>query len=498
MTFLASFIGPSAGTPAAHSDYWYVDPKSGFTYMLGATSSEAAMRNSAVYDCVKLVSEDIAKLPLIVYRRLPNGGKERAPNHPLYDVLKSRPNSWQTSFEFRQIMQTHRELRGNGYARIFPGPRGAVDRLEHMDPDGMMSVTRKSNGRLLYKYQNPQSHNIEEIWQDDIFHLRGFSLNGLTGLSTIGVQSEAIKIGIAAQEYQVSSLASGVRLSGVFMHPASLSDKAETNLKESIEKKHQGSRKAGGFMILEEGMQWKEMSMTMQDAQFLELRKLNRTEIAAIFRVPPHKIGDLERAIKANIEHQALEYVIDGLMARLVCWEQAIARDLILAPQVYFAEFLVDALLRGDLRSRYNAYKVGIEAGILSPNEARESENRNPRPGGDRYWQPLNMTTSGKNDSERLARIIRMAGLKMANKELVALRKAIARYEGDAFIDWANEFYRGYKESLMENLQLPEELVDQYVRSGLDQLRSADHFQDIINSWESTRATELVKLAIAA
>lgn len=499
MTLLSRLIKVSAA-PDPTNDFWYVDPQSGFAYMQGGSSPEAAMRNSAVYDCVRLLSEDVAKLPLILYRRMPDGGKERAMEHSLFGLLKTDPNRWQTSFEFRQLMQAHLELRGNAYARIFPGLRGAVDRLEPIDPDSVVNVYRNSNGTIMYEVRREADRVSEKLTQDEIFHLRGFSTNGLTGVSTIGLHSETIGLGLSAQQFQASAMKNGIRLSGVFLHPGTLGKESKQNLRESISKKFQGSGKAGGFMILEEGMQWKEMSMTMQDAQFLELRKLNRAEIAAIFRVPPHKIGDLDRATFSNIEQQSLEYVIDALMARLVRWEQAIYRDLIVGPdrEFYFAEFLVDSLLRGDLKSRYDAYAVGINAGILSPNEARAFENLNSREGGDRFLQPLNMTTSGNQDQQRAARILRLESLKLANKELIAFRKASAKFEGKELMDWAEEFYRGYRESLCESLQLPREKVDRYCDDSLNELKAAGCINDLICGWESNHAERLTGLALAA
>ncbi len=499
MTLIGRMIRASSA-PDPTNDFWYTDPQSGFTYMLGSgTSSEAAMRNSAVYDCVRLLSEDVAKLPLILYRRMPDGGKERATEHPLYNLLKTEPNGWQTSFEFRQLMQAQLELKGNAYARIV-GDRGPVERLEPIDSDSMMNVYRNTNGTMMYEVRRERDLVPEKLTQDQIFHLRGFSLNGLTGLSTIGLHSETIGLGLSAQQFQASSFKNGIRLSGVFLHPNTLGKEAKQNLRETISKKFQGTGKAGGFMILEEGMQWKEMSMTMQDAQFLELRKLNRAEIAAIFRVPPHKIGDLDRATFSNIEHQALEYVTDALMSRLVRWEQAIYRDLIFAlngegKETYFAEFLVDSLLRGDLASRYNAYAVGINAGILSPNEARAFENLNAREGGDRFLQPLNMTTSGSPDIQRAARILRLESLKLANRELIEFRKASAKFEGRELIEWAEEFYRGYRESLCETLRLPREKVDRYCDCSLNELKAAGSINDLICGWEIEHAERLLTLA---
>lgn len=507
MTILGRMMRPrlnanAGGGPAPWSEFWYQDPVSGYTYMRGV-SQDSAMRNSTVWDCVRLLSEDIAKLPLIVYRRLKDGGKERATDHALYDVLHSSPNRWQTSFEFRQQLQAHVELRGNGYSFIQFGPRGFASSLEPIDPDKVERVTREKHGKLTYYIQD-ENGTTTPYSMDKIFHLRGFSLDGLRGMSTIAAQHDAIGLGLAAQQFQSAILANGITLSGVFQHPQTLTDKAWEHLKQSIAER-QGSSKAGGFMILEEGMKWEKMSMTLEDAQFLELRKLNRTEIAAIFRVPPHKVGDMERATFSNIEQQSLEYVIDGLMARLVRWEQAIKRDLIMEPE-YFAEFLVDALLRGDLSSRYNAYKVGIEAGFLSPNEARSYENMNPREGGDKFILPLNMNTvgsknNGKPDSaqdRRLQQMVLSASVRLANKELVALRKASAACQGEDLIDWAAKFYTGYRESLSEYLQIPIDMATRYTDSGLRQLREAGDINEVITKWENDRAAELISLANAA
>jgi HK97 family phage portal protein len=507
MTILGRLMRPrfsadAGGGPTPWSEFWYQDPVSGYTYMRGV-SQEAAMRNSTVWDCVRLLSEDIAKLPLIVYRRLKDGGKERATDHALYDVLHSSPNNWQTSFEWRQQMQAHVELRGNGYSFIQFGQRGFASNLEPIDPDKVQRVVRERDRSLTYLIQDDNGKTTP-YGMDKIFHLRGFSLDGLKGMSTIAAQHDAIGLGLAAQQFQAAIMANGITLSGVFQHPQTLTDKAWEHLKQSIAER-QGSSKAGGFMILEEGMKWEKMSMTLEDAQFLELRKLNRSEIAAIFRVPPHKVGDLEKATFANIEHQSLEYVIDGLMARLVRWEQSIKRDLIMERDI-FAEFLVDALLRGDLKARYDAYKVGIEAGFLNPNEARSFENMNPREGGDKFILPLNMETVGSprngnsNNAQdrRLFHMLQSASIRLANKELVAMRKASAMYQGTALIDYANEFYAGYRESLSEYLQIPIDMATRFTDSGLRQLREAGDISEVIDRWENDRAAELIGLAMAA
>jgi HK97 family phage portal protein len=359
---------------------------------------DLAMKLAAVYACVRVVSETIASLPLIIYKRLPDGGKTRATEHPLYKVLHDAPNQWQTSMEWVEMSQAHLELRGNAYSLIQSGPRGAVDQLIPLHPD-RVAVYRLPNGRLQYKVTDWYTGERRTYAQEEILHNRGLSSDGMTGLSTIALASEAVGLGLAQQDYAARFLENDSQPRGILEHPQSMSEEAYKRVKESWQEAHTGHNRHKAA-ILEEGMTYKAISLNNKDSQFLEARVFTTAEIARFFRMQAHKIGDLTKATFSNIEQQNIEFATDCIRPRVVRWERRIKVDLIdplgLNGDEYFCEFLMDALLRGDLKSRYEAYGVGIQNGFMSPNDARRSENMNPiskENGGDTYMRPTNMST---------------------------------------------------------------------------------------------------------
>jgi HK97 family phage portal protein len=357
-------------------------------------SEEAAAACSAVFSCVRVASEDIAKLPLILYRRLSDGGKERATDHSLYRILHDRPNSWQTSFEFRQLMQVHLEFWGNAYAFI-NRVRGEVRELIPLHPD-RVTVKQRGDWELEYDVRGDRVRSASEI-----LHIPGLSMDSPEGVALRKIAREAIGLAIATERHGARLFANGAKASGALKHPGSLSDEAAKRLKDSVEQAISGEN-VHRILLLEEGMDWTQLTMTSEHAQFLETRKFQVSEIARYFRMPPHKIADLERATFSNIEHQALEYVTDSLMPRQVRWEQRIGLQLLdeREREEYFAEFLVDALLRGDTKTRYEAHQIALLNGIKSRNEVRTQENLNPVPGGDEYRVPLNTGPAGSTAEE--------------------------------------------------------------------------------------------------
>jgi HK97 family phage portal protein len=352
-------------------------------------TADTALACAAVNACVRVVSEDVAKLPLILYRRLPDGGKERATEHPLFRLLHSRPNAWQTSFEFREMMQGHLELRGNAYAMKVTSGRRVLE-LVPIHPD-RVTVKQDTNFTLRYTV----TPTGDEFTAGQILHLRGMSSDGFTGMSTLNHAREAVGLAKATERHGATMFGNGARPGGILSHPARLSPEAAKRLKEQWDDAHSGDN-ANGTAILEEGMSWAQMGMTSEDSQFLETRKFQRSEIASFFRIPPHMIGDLERATFSNIEHQGQEYVRGSLDPRLQRWTQRLNADLLTPAEQeeYFFEFLTDALLRGDTKARYDAYSTAITNGFMSRNEARVRENLNPAPGLDEFLQPLNMGTA--------------------------------------------------------------------------------------------------------
>jgi HK97 family phage portal protein len=353
-------------------------------------TQEGALRYSAVFACVRVLAESVASLPLIVYRRTADG-KERAPEHPLYRLLHDRPNDYMTSFELRETLQGHLALWGNAYCEIEYNNAGVPIALWPLRPDRMEKVTA-SGGELFYEYWLP-SGSLVKLPGYRVWHNRGLSSDGINGYSPIGLMRQSVALGLAAEEFGARFFGNDARPGGVLQHPGVLGDKALLNLRESWQSRHGGLSRSHRTAILEEGMTYQQIGIPPEDAQFLETRKFQVTEIARMFRVPPHMLADLERATFSNIEHQSIEFVMHTLRPWLVRWEQSIQMRLMPAKDQgsHYAEFLVDGLLRGDVQSRYQAYAVGRQNGWLSANDIRRLENQNPIDDGDVYLIPLNM-----------------------------------------------------------------------------------------------------------
>lgn len=379
----------------ANPDKWLIDWFSGGGKATsGVTVNETtALNATAVFSAVDILSRTLASLPLPVYRRLQGGGKERASDHPLYSILHDLPNPEMTSFELRQALMGHLALWGNAFAEIERDNAGRVIGLWPLRPD-RMTVMRDEQG-LLYVYRIGTTGQEVALRQRNVMHIRGLSSDGIIGYSPIRLAREAIGLALATEEFGARFFGNGSRPGGVLQHPGKLSEEAARRLKKSWEEMHQGLTQAHRVAILEEGMTWQQIGIPPEDAQFIATRRFQVEEIARIFHVPPHMLADLERSTFSNIEHQGIEFVVHTMRPWLVCWEQVIKRDLFLPRErdTYFAEFLVDGLLRGDIESRYKAYAVGRQNGWLSADDIRELENMNPLPDGQGkvYLVPLNM-----------------------------------------------------------------------------------------------------------
>ena len=395
--------------------------------MIGGTALEDFIRDgmaldkqslafsvAAVYACVRVIAETTASLPIILYRRRPDGGKDRAEGDPLYDLLRYKPNPFQTSMEFREQLLTHALLRGNAYAKVIRDFNGYVVELLPLDPDAM-TVNRGLYGPI-YTYR-PEQGKPEVFEQKlpssypQILHLKCLSTDGLVGRSVLRDSAETFSSARAAQRYGHRVLENDATPSVVIKHPETLDEEAATRLRESWNRAFSGSGRAGGTAVLEEGMTVEKMSMTSQDVQYLETRRFLRSEIASIFRVPPHLIGDLDKATFSNIEQQSIEFVTHCIRPWAVRLEQAIHWAILSdSPQQkrsYFVELMLDGLMRGDLKSRYDAYNTGRNAGFLSVNDIRAFENMNPIDGGDRYLEPLNMQAVNETPEEQPIRSVR-------------------------------------------------------------------------------------------
>lgn len=359
-------------------------------------TADTAMRVAAVFSCVRVISESLAQLPLVLYRQL-SEGKERAKDHPLYRVLHTKPNRWQTPYEFKRMLAGHAVLRGNGYARIAHTPGIAVAELIPLHPDRVRPFWY--NGAPAYEYTPPNGGPTQTIMHGEMFHLRGYSDDGLSGLNPIALHREAVGLALATEDHGARLFSNGVRPSGVLKMAGHLKDdETRKKFKQSFREAYAGSAKSGETLLLEDGLEWTQIGMTSEDAQFLETRQFQKSEIASIFRVPPHMIGDLTRSTNNNIEQQSLEFMTHTLGPWITCFEQAVTRDLIPENEQedLIAEFMAEAMLRGDIKTRYTAYASGRQWGFLSANDIRRKENMNPIEDGDEYLTPVNMLPAGE------------------------------------------------------------------------------------------------------
>jgi HK97 family phage portal protein len=373
---------------------------------------------TAVYSCVRILSEAVASLPLQFYRYNESGGKEKAVDHPLYFLLHDEPNPEMTSFVFRETLMTHLLLFGNAFSQIIRNGKGEVVGLYPLMPD-RMKVDRDESGHLYYEYTVYDADDVAgrgstgekaagktvRLSPYDVLHIPGLGFDGLVGYSPIAMAKNAIGMAIACEEYGAKFFANGAAPSGVLEHPGTLKDPGR--VRESWQATFGGSSNAQKVAVLEEGMKYTPISISPEQAQFLETRKFQIDEIARIFRVPPHMIGDLEKSSFNNIEQQSLEFVKYTLDPWVSRWEQAMSRALLTPEEKkkYFFKFNVDGLMRGDYQSRMQGYATARQNGWMSANDIRELENLDKIPaddGGDLYLVNGNMipiVMAGQNQS---------------------------------------------------------------------------------------------------
>ena len=388
---------------------------SAFSFFLGGTTSgkfvneRTSMQMTAVYCCVRILSEAVAGLPLHLYRYTDEGGKEKATDHPLYFLLHDEPNPEMTSFVFRETMMTHLLLWGNSYSQIIRNGKGDVIGLYPLMPD-RMSVDRDESGRLYYEYTRSEEDAktmsnrdmTVRLSPEDVLHIPGLGFDGLVGYSPIAMAKNAIGLAIATEEYGSKFFANGAAPSGVLEHPGVLKDPGK--LRDSWTQTFGGSSNANKIAVLEEGVKYTPISISPNEAQILETRKFQIDAIARIFRVPPHMLADLEKSSFSNIEQQSLEFVKYTLEPWLVRFEQSAARALLRQEEksTYFIKFNVDGLLRGDYKSRMDGYAIARQNGWMSANDIRRLEQLDEIPkedGGDLYLVNGNMvplTDAGK------------------------------------------------------------------------------------------------------
>ena len=358
-----------------------------------------AMQMTVVYSCVRVIAETLAGLPLHLYKRGDLNSKEKAKGHAIYFLLHDEPNTEMTSFVFRETLMTHLLLWGNAYGQIIRNGRNEIIGLYPLMPN-KMTVMRSEDGEIFYKY----NHKSEEVYllKEDVLHIPGLGFDGLIGYSPITMAKNAIGMAMACEDYGASFFQNGAQPGGVLEHPGIIKD--PERVRASWNAAFQGPKNANKVAVLEEGMKYQPIAIAPSEAQFLETRKFQLNEIARIFRIPPHMIGDLERSSFSNIEQQSLEFVKYTLDPWIVRWEQSLERALLTKKEKesYFIKFNLDGLLRGDYESRMNGYAVGRQNGWMSANDIRELENLDrisAEEGGDLYLVNGNMLPLDKAGS---------------------------------------------------------------------------------------------------
>lgn len=382
-------------------------------------TTDRSMGYSPFWAAVRVLSETVAQLPLVIYRRLPGGGKERAAHHSLYPILHTAPNPEMTSFIWRETGQGHAVSWGNHYSEIVRDRTDTIRELWPLAPDRMQKK-RAADGTIFFRYQKSNGEQ-RDLEARQVFHLPGLGWDGFTGYSVLSMAREAIGLGLSAEAFGATFFAQGATTKGIIAYPGDLDQPQADALREKFDGRHGGTRNAHRTGVLTNGATYTSTSIPPEDAQFLQTRKFQVTEIARMFRLPPHLIGDLEHATFTNIEQQSLEFVKYSMLPWLTRWEQQIQKDLIQDDQ-YFAEFLVDGLERADAVTRATALQIRRQNGTLNADQWRATENENPLDdgAGQEFWQPLNMGIVGRDDPIKIDIVTKMIAAGFDPQETLA------------------------------------------------------------------------------
>lgn len=487
--------GFRAGPPAG-DDFWF-NPISQPTQSGAVVTSDTAMRFSTVYKCVKVYADTIGMLPRRLMRQVSERDRQRVLEHPVARLLSQRPNRWQTPMGFVSMMEAHVQLRGTALAELFFDNSFQPEEAVPIHPDRVTTeVMLDGLPRWRVKPPRGQVGDTRILLPGEVLCVAGLSTDGYTGLSPIDAEREAIGSAIAARDFGSRFWNNDARPPFWIKIPGKFKDNDDrADFRAQWQTSYGGSNR-GKPAALDRGMEIVELGFNNETAQWMEARKYSDLDLAGIWRLPPHKIGILSEAKYANIEQQAIDFVSDSLLPRLVSWEQSIQRDLLGYDEELFVKFVVEQLLRGDTKTRYEAYGKAIQDGWMTRNEARELEDRNPLPGLDAPLQQLNMgngNTPALPDrrNARAEQLLTAAAERVARKE-VGLIKAIAGGEPAA------EAFAKHARFVAEVLALPEPVAVGYADATLVQVRDLQARGALgsmtAESWIATQTAALVRL----
>lgn len=432
-----------------------------------AVTPQSAMRTSAVWACMRVLSFSLASLPLHIYVDLPGGGREKAINLPAYNLLHSTPNREISSFTFRKVGMAQLCLYGNAYAEIEPDNFGYPKALWPL-PAWCVEPLKTRAGDLFYRITMPDTGEQKNLQADRVLHVMGLGTDGLQGLSPIRQHAETIGISIAAEKFGGAFFGKGMNVGAVVEHPKVLSDSGSKHLRESLEEKYSGLGNASRLLLLEEGMKFQKAGIPPNEAQFLETRQFQVEDIARIYGVQLHKIGHLLHATFSNIEHQAIEFVTDTMLPWVVNWEQEYDRKLL--DNRHYTKHSLEGLLRGDSAARGAFYRELFNLSSISPDEIREKEDMNPEPDGqgNRYYIMGNMVPVDKIDEYLEKKVAGNlpgpAEVKPAAPSKQDILKRIAEREKADILRasrknpkgldaWLTDFYRDFPEYIKAQLE---------------------------------------------
>jgi len=483
-------------------------------------SSVSAMQLSVAYACDRVLSETIAQLPLFVYeRRQEDDGRDKNTNIDIFRLLHDQPNPNMTSYVFRRLQQHHINMRGNAYAELEFAPNGRIDTIWPLHPD-RITVQLMRDRMLRYIYNDPFTRQQRIILDGNMFHLKGYSDDGLIGLNPVHLQRNALGNAMAGRAYDGRFFKNDAQVPAVVSMAAGFeSSKDRTQWLKDWNERHQ-SGKQHSIELLEFGATYTPTAMSNVDAQFLEGMKYRDNDIARIFKVQPHKVGILDRATLRNIEEQNLEFVQNTILPIAVNWEQGIKKDMIIEDDI-FAEFLVEALLRGNVKAQTEAGFKAIMGGWRNRNEQRQLENRNPVDGLDEFLEPVNVRDAGSGTvdengivamTRREKSLAMRAAMRIVNKEVVATRKAHSKYitqsdgpDMEGFEGWLKDFYEGHGEFVSDVMVMKKDDAERYAEGGKNAIIGAvvaeshghiNMVKNLMDVWEIDRASSLANMGV--
>ena len=508
--FFATLLEPRASYNS-WDDFWFNPPAGGATVAGPSGGADAAMHVAAFFNGVRIIAETLAQVPLILYEGTGPDTKERARDNPLYNVLHKQPNAFQSSYEFRLLQTTNVLLGGNAYAKISGGNRGAVEQLDILSPSGMRPK-KLTSGRIGYMHRDDRGTETPYT-QDEIFHVRAFPLSadGVSGQGLLSYARQTVGLAHATNTFGARLFNTDAKIRGNYAVPGVLT-------KEQIESARQQIQSSNGLIILQGGATWMHTGMTAADAEFLLTRKFEITEIARWLNMQPHLLKDLERATFSNIEHQSLEFLQITMLPYFINWEQAILRDLIVQKNRFFAEFLVDGLVRADIVNRYSAYATGINTGFMTRNEARSKENWNKANGLDTFLVDQNKATVDKSgkitpvnkpegsappskpDVRREAAHYRQLLLCSSRRVMHAEARELERaWKKDHALgklsEWADKFYAKHAEFAAEVMQIDEITARKFAEDRKDRFLLSvkdNSFHDHVHECEKYGPDQLI------